>query len=109
MNYGSFKSVVPSNLKNIATASFSAQKSMKLGPSTFGLIVYGGVCPISKVVCENAVNSAFNVKYNQHSWAEVGAVPFTMKCLENKKMGHHGADRDNPNVDAFADVQLQND
>jgi len=51
MNYGPFKSVIHSNLKNISTASFSAKKSMKLGPSTFGLIVYGGVCPISKVMC----------------------------------------------------------
>ena len=109
MNYGSFKSVVRSNLKVIATACFSAQKSIKLGPSTFGLIVYGGVCPISKVVCENAVNRAFNIKSNQHSWTEVGAVSFTMKCLEKKKVGHNGTDRDNPNFDAFADVQSQND
>jgi hypothetical protein len=109
MNYGPFKSVVCSNLKNIATDSFSAQKTMKAGSSAFGLIVYGGVCPISKVVCENAVNSAFNVKSNQHSWAEVGAVSFTMKCLENKKVGHDGTDRDDPNLDAFVDVQLQND
>ena len=80
MNYGQFKSVVRSNLKNIATASFSAKKSEKLGPSTLGLIVYGGVCLILKVVCDNAVDSAFNVKSNQHLWAEVGAIPFTMKC-----------------------------
>ena len=80
MNYGPFKSVVRSNLKDIVTASFLAKKLMKLGPSTFGLIVYGEVCRISKFVCENAVDSAFNVKSNQHSWAEVGAVPFTMKC-----------------------------
>jgi hypothetical protein len=109
MNYGPFKSVVRSNLKNIATASFSAQKLMKLGLSTFGFIVYGGVCPISKVVCENAVNSTFKVKSNQHSWTEVGAVLFTMKCLENKKVGHDGTDRDDPNFDSFVDVQSQND
>jgi hypothetical protein len=74
-------------------------------------MVYGGVCPISKVVCENAVDRAFNVKSNQHdSWAEAGAVPFTMKCLENKKVGHNGTDRDDlKNFDAFADVQSQND
>ncbi len=108
VNYGPFKSVVRSNLKKIATACFSAQKSMKLGPSTFGLIVYGSVCPISHVVCENAVNNAFNVESNLHSWAEVGAIPFTMKCLVNKKVGHNGTDRDNPNFDAFLDVQLQN-
>jgi hypothetical protein len=82
---------------------------MKLGLSTFGLIVYGGVCPISNVVCKNAVDSAFNVKSNLHSWAEVGAVPFTMKCLVNKKVGHNGTDRDDPNFDACLDVQLQND
>jgi hypothetical protein len=102
-------SVVHSNLKKIATACFSAQKLMKLGPSTFGLIVYGGVCPISNVVCKNTVDSAFNVKLNLHSWAEVGAVPFTMQCLVNKKVGHNGTDRDDPNFDAFLDVQLQND
>ena len=33
-----------------------------------------------------------------------------MKCLENKKVGHDGTDRDDlKNFDAFADVQLQND
>jgi len=46
---------------------------------------------------------------NQHSWVEVGgAVPFTMKCLEKKKVGHDGTDREDPNLDAFADIQLQN-
>jgi hypothetical protein len=108
INYGRFKSVVRSNLKKIATACFSAHKLMKLGPSTFGLIVYGGVCAISNVVCKNAVNSAFNVKSNLHLWAEVGAVPFTMKCLVNKKVGHDRTDRDDPNFDAFLDVQSQN-
>ncbi len=109
INYGLFKSVVRSNLKIIATACHSAQKSMLLGPSTFGLIVYGGVCPILKVMCKNAVDSAFNVKSNLHSWAEVGAVPLTMNCLENKKVGHDGTDRDDPNFNAFLDVQSQND
>ncbi len=109
INYGPFKFVVHSNLKKITTACFLAQKSMKLGLSTFGLIVYGSVCPISNVVCKNAVNSAFNVESNLHLWAEVGAVPFTMKCLVNKKVGHNRTDRYNPNLDAFLDVQLQND
>ncbi len=31
-----------------------------------------------------------------------------MKCLENKKVGHNGTDRDNPNFDAFLDIQSQN-
>ncbi len=108
INYGPFKSVVCSNLKKIATACFSAQKLMKWGLSTFGLIVYGSVCPILNVVCKNAVDSAFNVKSNLHLWAVVGAVPFAMKCLVNKKVGHDRTDRDDPNFDAFLDVQSQN-
>jgi hypothetical protein len=32
-----------------------------------------------------------------------------MKCLVNKKVGHDGTNRDNPNFDAFLDVQSQND
>jgi hypothetical protein len=108
INYGPFKSVLRSNLKKNATACFLALKSMKLGLFTFGLIVYGGVCPISNVVCKNAVDSTFNVKSNLHSWAEVGAIPFTMKCLVNKKVGHDGTDRNNPNFDAFLDIQSQN-
>ena len=59
-------------------------------------------------MCENAVDATFNVESNLHSWAEVGAVPFTMKCLENRKVGHDGTDRDDPNFDAFVDVQMQN-
>jgi hypothetical protein len=82
---------------------------MKLGLSTFGLIVYSGVCLIQNVVCKNAVNSAFNVELNLHSWAEVGSVPFTMKCLVNKKVGHDGTDNNDPNFDALLDVQSQND
>ena len=31
-----------------------------------------------------------------------------MKCLENKKGGHNGTDRDDLNFDAFADIQSQN-
>ena len=50
----------------------------------------------------------FNLESNLHLWAEVGAVPFTMKCLENKKVGHYGTDRDDSNFYAFAEVQLQN-
>jgi hypothetical protein len=62
----------PLQTQKNATACFSAQKSMKLGLSTFVLIAYGGVCPISNVVCKNAVDSTFNVESNLHSWAEGG-------------------------------------
>jgi hypothetical protein len=44
-SYGSFKLVVRTNLNQIATACHAAGKTMKLGMSTFGRIVYGGKCP----------------------------------------------------------------
>ncbi len=69
--------------------------TMSLGTSTFGLIVYGGVWPDSGVTLENA-------------WSEVGVVPFTKKCLMNKKVCHDVTDKDYPNFDVFQDIQPQN-
>jgi hypothetical protein len=68
---------------------------MTLGTSTFGLIVYGGVCPDSKIMLENA-------------WSEVGVIPFPKKCLTNKKVCHDGTDKDYPNFIVFQDIQSQN-
>jgi hypothetical protein len=61
VSYRPFKNVVRDNLKRIASACFAKQKTMKLGQSTFGLIVYGGICPLSGIACCNAVDEAFNV------------------------------------------------
>ena len=38
-----------------------------------------------------------------------GVVPFTKKCLTNKKVHHDGTDKDNPNFDVYQDIQFQND
>jgi hypothetical protein len=44
-----------------------------------------------------------------HSWSKVGAIPFTKKCLTNKKVCHDGMDnKDYPNFDVFHDIQSQN-
>jgi hypothetical protein len=48
------------NLKDIAAACYAKGKTTLLGMTLFGLIMYGGVCPMSKHVCQNAVNEAFN-------------------------------------------------
>ena len=79
VSYEPFKNVVSDNLKRIGLAYFAKLKTMKLGQSTFGLIVYGGICPLSGIVCRNAVDKAFDVALNLKSWRQVGAVPFTKK------------------------------
>ena len=83
---------------------------MKLGMSTFRLIVYGGKCPESSVMCQNVVDLTFDRESNLSVWSKVGAVPFTMACLENKKViAHDGTDESNPMFDVYQDIQLQND
>ena len=64
---GLFKGVVRWNLAKIATTCYAKGIKMSLGTSTFGLIVYGGVCPDSGVILENASESTFDNASNTHS------------------------------------------
>jgi hypothetical protein len=95
INYGLFKDVIWRNLAKIAMTCYTKGITMSLGTSTYGLIVYGGVCPDSGVTLEN-------------TWSEVGIVPFTKKYLTNKKVCHDATDKDYPNFDIFQDIQSQN-
>jgi hypothetical protein len=108
INYGPFKSVVRTNLKNIASTCFRKWINVPLKASTFGLICYGGMCPDLGVGLENALQAAFNTASYLHSWREVGAVPYTKKCLSNPKVWHDGTDANNPQFDVYQDVQSQN-
>jgi hypothetical protein len=44
----------------------------------------------------------------ENTWSEVGVIPFTKKCLMNKKVRHDVTDKDYPNFDLFQDIQSQN-
>jgi hypothetical protein len=44
----------------------------------------------------------------ENTWSEVGVVPFTKKCLMNKKVCHDVTDKDYPNFDLFQYIQSQN-
>ncbi len=46
---------------------------------------------------------------NQKAWAQVGAVPFTKKCLDDPKVRHDGTDERDPNFCVYHDIQQQND
>ncbi len=108
INYCQFKSVVRTNLKNIASTCFRKRINVPLKASTFGLICYSGVCPDLGVVLENALQAAFNTASNLHSWREVGAVPYTKKCLLDPKVRHDGMDVNDPQFDVYQEVQSQN-
>ena len=75
--------------------------------STFGLIVYGGNIQVGKtyLTCRNALDDKFNVTSNLCSWSEVGAVPYTRKCLLDPKVLDNGTDERNPNFDMYQDIQ----
>jgi hypothetical protein len=42
--------------------------------------------------CRRGIQCRINLK----SWRQVGAVPFTKKCLENLKVRHDGTDNPDP-------------
>jgi hypothetical protein len=102
INYGPLKSVVWRNLAKILMTCYAIWITMLfLGTSTSGLIVYCGVCPDSGISLENVLGNTFNKVSNLHLWSKVGIVPFTQKCLANKKVCHDGMDKDNPDFDEF--------
>ena len=78
---GPFKNVVRDNLKMIALACFAKQKTMKLGQSTFGLIVHSRICPLSRITCRNAADEAFDIASNLKSWRQVKVVLFTKNAF----------------------------
>ena len=101
-SYGLFKLVLRTSLNQIAMVCHMAGKMMKLGMLTFGLIVYSGKCPESGVMCQNAMDLTFDRESNLSAWAKVATVPFTMACLENKKVVvHNGTDESNPMFDVY--------
>ena len=108
-NYGLFKKVVRRNLAALATSCYAQKKPIRLSVSTFGLVIYGGVCPQTSVVCKDAVAEAFSVDRNLECWDAVGAVPLTMKCLSDDNVRHNGNDKNDPEYDKYQIIQSKND
>ena len=78
-NYGPFKGVIRRNLDAIASQCFAHKVPISLSASTIGLIVFGGVCSKTGVVCNDAVTEAFSMESNLASWA---AESFKRKMAE---------------------------
>jgi hypothetical protein len=61
------------------------------------------------VICQDAVEKAFCCKRNLKCWAAVGAVPFTMQCLTDKKVCHDGSNENNPEYYKYQIIHSNND
>ena len=83
-NYGPFKTQFTKNLKKISDARIMQDLSTSLPPWLVGLLVFGGIDPVSKVVVsESAFDIAFSKEPNCEVWKKVGAAPLTRACLQN--------------------------
>jgi hypothetical protein len=90
-------------------SGLNRSKPMNLQLPTIGLIVYGGIDPESGAECEDAVEKGFCEEKNKNSWEQVGACPLTKACLNNPKLRHSGADKNDPNYNVYQEMQSQND
>ena len=83
-NYGPFKTQFTKNLKKILDTRIMEDLSTSLPPWLVGLLVFGGIDPVSKVVVsESAFDIAFSKERNCEVWKKVGAAPLTRACLQN--------------------------
>jgi hypothetical protein len=108
-NYGLFKKVVRRNPAALTTSCYTQKMPIRLSVSTFGLVIYGGVCPQMSVGCEDAIAKAFSVNRNLECWAAVGAVPLRIKCLSNNNVRHNGNNGNDPEYNKCQIIQLKND
>ena len=84
---GRSKLLFEKNLNQIFENRIKSNQKLNLQPWIVGLIVFGGVDPVTGFVVEtNFVEVAFSEEANVNGWAEIGAVPCTMKCLDLPKV-----------------------
>ena len=107
-NYGEFKRIVRYNLENIAMDRYAKKISLNMGPHLVGILVYGGVDPVSGVELGNAFESAFVTNANLHAWGLIGAAPLTRACLKEPQVFHDGTDSEDTEYDMYQSIQATN-
>ena len=80
-----------------------------VGPYLVGLLVYGGVDPLSGVELENAFEKAFGIEANEDAWKKIGAAPLTRACLDDAKVRHDGTDKEDPQYEKYQAIQAHNE
>ncbi len=94
-NYGPFKSAFQENLEFLTSARLNRNMSPSIQPFLIGLLVFGGIDPISqKTLPKNAFQEGFSEEQCLASWSKVGAAPLTHKCIESKKVRRELGDAD---------------
>ena len=64
-------------------------KTVSFEPDMVGLLVFGGVDPVSKFSqVFDAYPMAFSPEKNQATWASVSAAPLIRNCLQSDKVIH---------------------
>ena len=106
--YGDFKRIVSSNIEKIAMARYAKKLSLNMGPHLVGLLVYGGVYPVSGVELGNAFEAAFGTDANLHAWGLIGAAPLTRAYLKDPRVCHNGTDSEDPEYDIYQAIQATN-
>ncbi len=72
---------------DLTSARLNCNMSPSIQPFLIGLLVFGGIDPIShETLPKNAFQEGFSEEKCLVSWSKVGAAPVTCKCLESKKV-----------------------
>ena len=91
-----------------------------MGPHYVGLLVFGGVDPVSEIRCANAFEKGFSIEANETSWEKIGAAvkkgsspesdgTITRACLQSAKVRHDGTDTNDPLFDKYQAIQAHNE
>jgi hypothetical protein len=80
-NYGPFKSKYRSNIRQLSQRRF--EKKLPLAVIDLPLLVFGGECPSTGVILEDAFTAAFSIERNLSCWRKCGAIPLTREPLKD--------------------------
>lgn len=80
-NYGMYKSVVRDNLRVLSQARFDRKESLHV--SDLPILIFGGVCTVTRIKLRDAFTESFSVERNLSCWRKCGAVPLTRAPLQS--------------------------
>ncbi len=86
-NYGPFKNAFWENFEFLTSDRLDNNTSPSIQPFLIGLLVFGGMDPITQVTNpKNAFQEGFCKEQCLASWKKAGAAALTCNCLNSKKV-----------------------
>ena len=108
-SYGLFKSKFRQNLEKITQHRIKNDKTVSILPWMVGLLVFGGVDPVTTCTgYHNAFEIAFSKEKNLSAWGKIGAAPLTMACLTSSQVRHEIGDEGDPLGGMYRAMETQN-